>query len=387
MARKKIVWLCSWYPNRNDPFDGDFIQRHARAAAAFHDIYVIYVAAETRKGHPEKEVQIGDLPGLTEHRIYFPGGKGFWGRVKTHYRWLFLYKQALRNYMVRYGKPDLVHIHIPMKAGIAGLWLKKRYQIPYLISEHWGIYNDSVADRYSRRNRLFRYYTEKIFRKASGFISVSRYLGEAVKKLRLAADYWVIPNVTDTTIFFPAEKKSTSFRFIHVSNMVDLKNVPGILRAFKKLYEKNKDVSLLLIGDRDPAIRALAATMDLPEAVIEFRGEIPYEQVGPAMQDSDCLLLFSQIENSPCVIGEALCCGIPVIATKVGGIPELVDQSNGILVQAGNEVELTEAMRHMIDRQEQYPKKDIAGMAMSRFGYKQVGAQFDRIYSGITGKD
>ena len=43
MQRKKILWLVSWYPNRNDKFDGDFIQRHARAAAIYHDVHVIFV--------------------------------------------------------------------------------------------------------------------------------------------------------------------------------------------------------------------------------------------------------------------------------------------------------------------------------------------------------
>ena len=55
MQRKKILWLASWYPNRNDPFDGDFIQRHARAAAIDHDIHVIHVSEAEIENALEEE--------------------------------------------------------------------------------------------------------------------------------------------------------------------------------------------------------------------------------------------------------------------------------------------------------------------------------------------
>ena len=50
------------------------------------------------------------------------------------------------------------------------------------------------------------------------------------------------------------------------------------------------------------------------------------------MQQAHSFVLNSNIENAPCVISEALCCGLPVIATRVGGVPEMVDKFNGILV-------------------------------------------------------
>ena len=67
MQRKKILWLVSWYPNRNDRFTGDFIQRHARAAAVYHDIYVLYVVAGQVASEVEHEINVAG--GLTEHII------------------------------------------------------------------------------------------------------------------------------------------------------------------------------------------------------------------------------------------------------------------------------------------------------------------------------
>jgi glycosyltransferase involved in cell wall biosynthesis len=100
-----------------------------------------------------------------------------------------------------------------------------------------------------------------------------------------------------------------------------------------------------MVGDREPAICEFAAGIAAIPGSIEFTGEIAYEEVAKAMQQADCLLLFSHIENSPCVIGEALCCGLPVIASRVGGIPELIDEQNGILVPAADETALLNAMK------------------------------------------
>lgn len=80
MARKKILWLCSWYPNRTDPFDGDFIQRHARAAALYHDIQVIRVVADSALAPGVVETERTDQAHLSEQIIYLGKGKGLMGR-------------------------------------------------------------------------------------------------------------------------------------------------------------------------------------------------------------------------------------------------------------------------------------------------------------------
>ncbi|MBP8245034.1 MAG: glycosyltransferase, partial [Chitinophagaceae bacterium] len=116
---------------------------------------------------------------------------------------------------------------------------------------------------------------------------------------------------------------------------------------------------------------------------IQFTGEIPYEQVAKAMQESDCLLLFSHIENSPCVIGEALCCGLPVIASRVGGIPELIQEGHGILVPPANENELMRAMIQIKQTIAQYNRHSIAQEAASRFSYETVGKQLLDVYNRL----
>jgi glycosyltransferase involved in cell wall biosynthesis len=312
--------------------------------------------------------------------VYYKKASSLLGKVLSHYRWLALFRQAIRRYMIENGKPDLVHVHIPMKAGLLALWVKKTYKIPFVVTEHWGIYNDVVTDKYEQKPRLFKHYTKKIFSKAIKFISVSKYLGEGVKKLVGGKEYEIVPNAVDKSLFYYKEKQDSVFRFIHVSNMVPLKNAEGILRAFKTFSESKQVVKLVMVGDTDPAVRSYATGLEILNKTVFFRGEVLYSQVSKEMQSADCLILFSDIENSPCVIGEALCCGLPVITTRVGGIPELVDDSNAILVEPRNEEQLVNAMQQMIDQYAGYNKNKIAEDATGKFSYSVIGKKMDDIY-------
>src|SRR4030095_16450128 len=106
-----ILWLPSWYPNKLAPFNGDFIQRHARAAALYNDIHVIH-AIETEK-IDKTTSETSRSPGLTEQIIYIKRKKSPWGRMRGHYQWLTMSRQAIRDHIKANGVPDAVHVNIP----------------------------------------------------------------------------------------------------------------------------------------------------------------------------------------------------------------------------------------------------------------------------------
>ncbi|HEU4902215.1 MAG TPA: glycosyltransferase [Flavisolibacter sp.] len=376
--RKKILWLVSWYPNKYDPFDGDFIQRHARAAALYDDIHVLFI----KQAEAQKEVgkTWSGEGGLTEQLIYLPKEKGLLGKWRNYQAWWAFYK-AQAGLIVQREKPHCVHVHIPWRVGLVALWLEKKSRVPFVVTEHWGIYNRVVDDNIYRRSFLFRYLLRKIYRKARSFVTVSRFLGEGVNRALVQMPFTVIPNVVDTALFFPEEEKATRFTFIHVSNMVKVKNVEGILAAFREfLVRSGADAQLVLVGNRDDQYVQLAREEGLLDTSVFFRGEIPYEEVAKEMQRAHVFVLNSDMENSPCVIGEALCCGLPVIATNVGGIPELLSAESGILVPPRNEAALAEAMITIYAAFNRYNRQQIACAAQQRFSVPAVGEIHHRLY-------
>jgi len=90
---------------------------------------------------------------------------------------------------------------------------------------------------------------------------------------------------------------------------------------------------------------------------------------------------FSRYENSPCTIIEALMAGVPVIASNVGGIPEVVDKNNGLLVASEDVKGLCQAMVEIIQNYQSYNREEIAKKAKSLFSYEVVGAQIADLYT------
>ena len=94
--------------------------------------------------------------------------------------------------------------------------------------------------------------------------------------------------------------------------------------------------------------------------------------------------MFSRFENLPCVILEALCCGLPVISSRVGGIAEVIDERNGILVESENVDQLADAMQQLVDNHALYNGQTISSDAIARFNYDTVGAQYLSLYKEIS---
>ena len=381
MNRRRILWLVSWYPNKYDAFDGDFIQRHAKAAALYNDVHVLFVKQSAQQ--KEMEEAIKQSNGLTEQIIYLPKQSGFIGKLLNYRNWKLQFERSLRQ-LITTNSPHLIHVHVPWKAGLMALWAKMKFNIPYVVTEHWGIYNQLVEDNIHTRPFWMRRFLRSIFGEATGFLSVSRYVGNGVNETLVQKDFVVVPNVVDTELFKPSTQKYDRFTFLHVSNMVPLKNVNGIIEAFAEFLKiTGADAQLVLVGSGDALS---SSSKDFPTDRIVLRGEVPYTTVAMEMQHSHVFVLNSLIENSPCVIGEAVCCGLPVIATAVGGVPELVNDQNGILVPSNNKEKLVAAMIKAWQNWQTWDHAGISIQAQKKYSPASIGRAFDNFYAATATK-
>jgi glycosyltransferase involved in cell wall biosynthesis len=379
MQRKKILWLTSWYPNKNDRFDGDFIQRHARAAAIYHDVHVIFVTdAEIEKSVEE---EWNYATGLTEQIIYFKRKTGFAARVRKQILWKNTFQQAIKNYIKKNGLPDCVHVHIPWKAGLIALWVKRKYGIDFMLTEHWGMYDVMDEGHSLFKSPLTQKLLKNIYSNAKAFVAVSQFLAKGVGAATGRKADLIIPNVVDTTLFFPKGEKYANFTFIHVSNMVKLKNAEIILKAFKSARDASeKKMQLVMIGNRNNEYLRLADELGLLNVSVFFKGEINYADVAEETKRSHCLVLFSDSETFSCVTAESLCCGNPVISSNVGALPELINATNGILVPVKNENALSIAMVEMTEKYSAFNPKQIAEDATKKFSYSAIAEKFNDLY-------
>ncbi len=373
-----------------EPFNGDFIQRHAYAAALYNDIYVIHVAGDVTGEAKGIEHVINRAEGLTEQIIYYNKSTSWFGKAVDYYRWSSIFKQAIRKYILENGKPDLVHVHIPFKAGLMAIRIKKKYGIPFIVTEHWTIYHSASQVKYEEQNALFKSILTRVVKQSDLLTPVSNDLGLLMNKLVTKKSFSVIENVANDQYFHFADtaKPGFSFRFIHVSNMAYQKNVEGIIECFAEFQQQYPATELVIAGHVSTTVKQLIDATGLLNTKIFLKGEINYSEVAVELQQADALLMFSRFENSPCTIIEALCCGLPVIATSVGGIPELIDESNGLLITSEDNAALSGAMENLRMNYALYNRKKIAEHARGRFSYTVIGKKMDTIYNSIlTGLD
>ncbi len=386
---KHILWLVSWYPDKMNPYNGDFIQRHAHAVAGQSPLTVIYVAQHGPGVEmPAYKVLTHNSGHLTEIVVYFPykkTGIGLFDTIRYNWKYFSYYKKFIRQYLSEKGRPDLIHVHVPMKAGRIALMLKENLQVPYIVTEHSSAYSDEVPDNYERRGNYYRKWVKKIFEEAAALTTVSQKLGERLQALFNVQAMHIIPNVADTKFFNYVQSQPTRFRFLHASTMDHPKNVEGMLRVLHRLKKIRNDWECVMLGWDTPVLKTLCTELQLDDHV-QWKGVVPYKAVAVEMEQASALLMFSRYENQPCVILEALCCGLPVIATRVGGIPEVVNSSNGILVDPGNEEQLLNACIQLMDQQHQYDRASIAQHAQGLFSYATVGKQFIDLYEKYSGK-
>jgi glycosyltransferase involved in cell wall biosynthesis len=374
----KVYWLCSWYPNGDDPYTGDFVQRHAQAVSAYQAIDVIYVH-KNNKGNDG--VQVSNPKDKLQEWIYQNPVKR--NRLFSKWAGLIRYYIIHQHHITKYGKPDLVHVQIPIKAGVIAMLWKWRYGIPYVVTEHYGIYNDQQEDHFKTRNFLYRWLTRWVIKNADALTTVSDSLGKEMNHWVMQKPYTVIPNVVDTALFhYAPQTHKNRFRFLHVSNMIPLKNVDGILQAAALLKANNIDFTLHLIGNGDNHYPELAQQMNLADRVT-FLGVLPYPSVAKHMSDADALIIFSDTESQSCVVLESLCSGRPAIVTRVGGVQELINESNGLKVDARDVEGLANAMQTMIKNYHQYSLPYIAQEAHSKYTYDAVAKQFTELYQWV----
>ena len=383
----KVLWLVSWYPNRMDAFTGDFIQRHAQAVSLYAEVAIIFVKKEESLAANTSEVERTVTGNLTEQIIYYNAPKTnlkIIDRAISYLNYKKHYQQAVEQYIKENGRPAYVHVHVAMNAGLIALWIKKKWNIPYFVTEHWvGYYKECVPSIYDN-SFLFRFLNKRVLAKATLFLPVTKGLGEKVKTDFVNVPYRVIPNVVNTDFFKYKSSTPAKFRFIHISHINYQKNPEGMFSAAQILKERGYEFELFMLGNQSESLNALADKYGLLPDVVIFNKAVPYNEVAGFIQSSSAFLMFSRFENLPCVLLEALCCGLPVISTNVGGITEAVNDENGILIESEDIPALANAMQKMIDEYQHYNREKIAAEASDKYNYIKVGQQFFELYNTVA---
>lgn len=380
-----VLWLVSWYPSLESPQNGDFIYRHALSVSPFANLTILYCNSSTKVSEMLVIKRLVNEK-FKEEVLLFPRRQRF--GVLNFLNYCYFYNRQITKLYKDATLPDIIHVHVSFRAGLLALYLKWKYNIPYIITEHWTFYTRRTGICFTNSNFIKKWILRRVFKNASYVLPVSHDLSRQLDEYFPSIKSIVVPNVVDATLFnfISGIRPSNRFKFIHVSSLNELKNPDQIILAFNRIRQVYKEAILEIVGPANSKLVRYAESLGLRDCSILFVGLKSHREVASLMQASNALVLFSSAENLPCVIAESLCSGVPVISSSVGGVPEMVNDSNGILVPSGDEGALYQAMESMIVNYSKYNRRRISEDAQAKYNPEVVGRQILDVYERVLSK-
>ena len=377
-----VLFLPKWYPSKFEEFDGNFIENHAIALSKKCRLGVIFVHSDdsiTENYLVEKTQQNG----FTEYRVYYKRPQ-FGFRLLNQIASFFRYRKAqtigYKTYLGDIGKPDICHVHINGKSALLANFLKATEKIPFLITEHWSGYTAESGAFSGYFRKKFHQYTAK---QSIGITCVSNYLKEAIESHNIKANFSIVPNVVNTELFQPKwDKANDPIRVIYISNITKRpKNIHLIVEALNKAGLQRKDFELDILGaGPDEAFMLAELDNGSMKDRYNFHGEIEIKKVAALLRNADFLVLYSQFETQSVVMIEAFASGVPVVISKVGGIPEYMSEERGILLEPNSAEVLEKGILTMLDHYKQYDQEKLREYAVENFGEDRIQEQFLNLY-------
>ncbi len=383
MKRLKVLFVTNWYPTQKEPAKAVWVREQAKAVQLYDDVVVLHCAGSdvslSRLWRIEEETDENLREGIPTWRIWYRPSP----IPQTSYlAYLWSILRSCR-YVVRQGfRPDLIHVHI-YDAGAPAVAFGKLNRIPVVVSEHFS----SFPRRTLGRLDLCKAWLA--FRGADVVIPASHFLQKAIEQCGFRARFEVIPNVVDTTLFFPAPStrngNSGDKRILFVGQLEPVKGIPYLLQALSLLHRKRNDWRLDIVGDGGSRMRyeRLAADLKLGDAVA-FHGLKTRQEVAELMRQADLFVLSSLAETFSVPAAEALACGIPVLSTRCGGPEEFIVDDVGGLVSSGDAEALFKGLDCMLDNLHRYSHEWICQYARERFSPQCVGAKLHALYQSLT---
>ncbi|MEL6140999.1 MAG: glycosyltransferase [Bacteroidota bacterium] len=375
----RILFIAAWWPSRVHPTHGNFVQKHARLVAKGYELAVLAIQADPNLPDEKLDWSWKEEEGYQLLQIYFgqpdetPSLKKIWNRVNA-------YRIGMRQVVQQFGKPDILHGHILLDGGIAAAIWAQRWRRPFVITAHSSAYQHPKALP-GIRGWLSRW----TCRTSRTILTVSNYLAHCMQeKNGLKGHYQTISNVVDTTLFsYQPPPAPLPFTFLHVSNFHEpAKNITGLLRAFQRAFRQENNLRLKLAGDGDlTTLRAKVAATGLPDFAVSLSGPHTEREIAQLMQASHAFVLFSHYETQSVVLLEAQASGRPCIATKVGGIPEVIPSDDyGKLVPPEDEIALANALLEVYQNYNSFDPILIRKRAIAWYSEEAILATHKRVY-------
>jgi L-malate glycosyltransferase len=366
----KVLHITNWYPNKWNALEGVFIKEHFQALSLYADCELWHVQVRNEGGF--FKIESGSYS-RNEHYLILNTRVQSWFFIeRLHLLLLFILR-----WKIRMNQFQVINFHVAYPLLRFTEIVQRKLGKKIIVTEHWSAYRKGFNLPTGNKARIR---IESIFHHHIPVLTVSRALMNDIKTFAGVSDFpqFVVPNVVDVHLFYPAEKirvPETKTQFLMVAEWAPIKRPFLVLQAFKQLVKQKPEVELSIIGKGYQWEAMVQFVKDNHlEGNIFFHGRKSKKEIGEALRNTDLFLLPSEYETFSVVCAEAQCCGVPVIASNVGGIKEVVAPPGGILVENILD-EWVDAIQSVLDadRYNLFNRIEIANGAAKRFSKQEVG--------------
>jgi glycosyltransferase involved in cell wall biosynthesis len=380
----KILFISSWYPTPKNPNFGVFIKEHAHAIKDSGNEIVI-LALVIHQSSDIYSTKLTDVLDEANVRTVIL-------EINTRFRDLIYHLVPFQSYLAKRVfkrrispnfTPDIIHSNVIFPAGMIGDSLAKYLKKPHVITEHWsrikGLLNKPVLSgmaihAYERANRI---------------LPVSQFLTDTMTSILptvASSKYRIVGNVINSQLFYYKKKEPLKdyIRFCAVATWMNKKipdKMPEIFIEALALFQKEikQTIVLTLIGggDKLDELRQMCADRKLKAELPGYKSK---QEIASCLQSTDYFVHASTIETFGVVVAEALFCGTPVICSNVGALPELINDSNGVLCQNNIESWLKGIKKAISTSYNHY---SIAEDIKTEFDLSNIGQEINSVYSEI----
>ena len=283
----------------------------------------LHLAARGHQVHfvcAKRPPRLKDVPNVTLHEVasplhpLLPGGE---------------YALALAS-TLRGLDVELVHVHYAIPLAVSAVLARAMGATWKLVTTVHGTDVLTLG-----REPAFAPAVEHALRMSDRVTAPSAFLSDQTQRTFGVEAVQVVPNFIDPGAFVPAAPERRTPVVLHNSNFRSLKRIDDLIRIFAKVRSRlTCQLSLLGDGPERAAAQALVRDLQLGDAV-QFHGE--QTDIGPFLHRAAVFVMPSEVESFGLAALEAMACGIPVVATRVGGVPEVVEHgTSGFLRPVGD---------------------------------------------------
>ncbi|MCQ2311442.1 MAG: glycosyltransferase family 4 protein [Paludibacteraceae bacterium] len=303
--------------------------------------------------------------------------------------WAHRTLRLFTQYADKYGVPDLIHVHSGTWGAYAAAKIKKKWEVPYVVTEHRGMFGQKCQLAKNYFEPWMTEFLQEGYSNADGLIPVSEQLIPKMQTfLTREVPFHVIGNIVDTDFFSPVVRTnrptdSMPFRFVSVNGYYAVKGYDILLRAWDQLCDQVPNCELRIVGENFEQEEFQHLLMQCRHRDrISFAGEIGKEGVREELSKANTFVLSSRVEAAPVAVLEALSMGLPVVGTEV--VPEYVlSKEQGIRVPVEDTGALAEAMEQIMKDVALYNAETQHAHAVNIAYKENIAKQLIEVYKEV----